>query len=105
MSSVMVNVTGNGSAYVDNPYPNPGETVTLYAHPNAPDTLDDITAMDEWGYSIALATVEVQSFTYQAAYGDIVYISVIFTGVTPPEPPFAQKYIWLLAKAAQRWRM
>ena len=106
MSSVMVNVTGNGTAYVDNPSPNIGDTVTLYAYPNSPDTLDDITAMDEWGYSIALATTNVQSFTYQAAYGDIVYISVVFSGVTPPPPPpFAQKYIWLLAKAAQRWRM
>lgn len=103
MSSVMVNVTGNGYAYVDNPSPNIGDTITLYAYPYYPDDLDDITAMDEWGYSIALATTNVQSFTYQAAYGDIVYISVVFTGSTPP--PFAVRFAWFLAKAAQRWRM
>lgn len=83
MAKIDVLITGNGTAYVDNDDPNIGDIVTLYCDPVVGETLDDVIAWDEHGYSIALATVAVQSFTWN--YGAMT-ISVTFSGTTPPTP-------------------
>ena len=93
MSNIWVNSTGNGSAYVDNPQPVGGETITLYCTPDPGETLDDVTAVDYQGYSIALATVQQQTFTYQAAWNDMT-ITVAFSG--SPTPPTSQAWMWAL---------
>lgn len=99
MSNIWVTSTGNGSAYVDNPQPVDGDVITLYCTPDPGETLDDVTATDFQGYAIALATVPVQTFTYQAAWNDM-YINVVFSGSPGPTPiPF-----WLWAILFKRKR-
>lgn len=103
MSEVFINTSGNGVCYVDNSYPNDGESITIYATPDAGETLDDLYAQDANGYFIALAVSEEQTIRYRAAWGDVT-ITAIFSGsVDPPEPAF--HLWWLIAKAAKRWRM
>lgn len=99
MSNVYVNYTGNGYAYVDNPTPNPGDPFTLYAYEDPGETLDDITAVEEHGYSVAMATTNVQTLTYNAIWGSYITINVIFSGGTPPPPVFPA---WLIALLSRR---
>lgn len=90
MNEIIVNYTGNGYAYVDNPYPSFEELFTLYAYPNAPDTLDDIVARDAQGMYIAMDPhAQQQTLRYREAYGDHITIDVTFSNVgpTPPTPP------------------
>lgn len=99
MSLITVTTTGNGYAYVDVPDPYDGQTVTLYCVPDAGETLDDVTARDYQGYAIALATVQQQTFNFNAAWG-FMYIDVVFSGSpTPPVPPKPKRRkrmpIWL----------
>ena len=98
MSNIWVSSYGNGSAWVDNPQPADGDTITLYANADPGETLDDITATDYQGYAIALATTPVQTFVYQAAWNDM-YINVFFSGSTPPPTP-----LWLWAILFKRKR-
>ena len=84
--AISVSYTGNGYAYVDNPNPLDGETVTLYCEPDEGETLDDVTATDINGYAIALATTEEQTFTYQESWVEM-YIDVVFSGTPTPPPP------------------
>ena len=89
MSLIDVITTGNGVAWVDNPDPVQGDTVTLNAIPDTGETLDDIQAWDEHGYSIALYVQQVQQFTWN--YGSMT-ISVTFSGTpTPPTPTTPRK--------------
>ena len=104
MSNIWVSVTGNGYAYVDNPQPTGGETITLYAVADAGETLDDITATDYQGYAIALATTPVQTFVYQAAWNDM-YINVVFSGVTPPPTPLWMWFILFARKIKRRKKL
>lgn len=62
MANIWVQYTGDGTAWVNNPTPNIGEEVTLYAIPDDGATLDDIEAWDEYGYSVALYVQEEQNF-------------------------------------------
>lgn len=79
MPLITVNYTGGGTAWVDNPNPSAGETVTLYAEPFEGATLDDIEAVDGEGYSIALYVQEEQTFEWQY---DTMTITVTFS---PPK--------------------
>ena len=78
MSNIFVNVIGNGTAWVDNPTPNNGDIITLYAYENTGAALLDITAVDYQGYAIALATTNVQQFQYDASWQDMT-ITVTFS--------------------------
>ena len=102
MSKITLVVSGNGTAWVDDVDPEPNQVFTLYAYANPPDDLYDIRAQDENGYWIAMQVTPVAQYQYNAAWGNIT-IYVDFTGTTPPQPP--QLMYWLLAKAAQNWRM
>ena len=88
MAQIDILVTGNGTAYVDNPTPNIGDTVTLYCDPATGETLLDVLAWDEGGHSIALAVTPVQSFTWNFV---AMTISVVFSGTTPPQPTTPNK--------------
>ena len=99
MSFIYVNVTGAGTAYVDNPSPYDGDSVTLYAIPDTGETLLDCYAVDSQGYSIAIAPS--QPFIYRAAWGD-VFITVEFSGVTPPTPTLPNWLIAVLKKITER---
>lgn len=100
MSDIQITIIGNGGAYVDNPHPENGDTVTLHANPFAGETLNDIYAVDSGGYSIAMSVTPVQSFIYNSGWGD-VFITVEFSGSNPPHQSILY---WLIAKAANNWR-
>ena len=100
-NTIYVNVTGNGTAHVDNQHPEDGQDFTLYAIPAEGETLiqpDGITATDANGYSIAMEQTEEYTYTYNAGWGRYIYISVEFTGTTPPFVPTARKKmpLWMM---------
>ena len=108
MANVLLNVSGNGYAYTDAvpPLVN-GEVFNIYSIPYAGETLDDIRVWDSHDNSIAITVGPTVTLTYSSAWGN-VYVDIYFSGapIPPPEPPkFARKFPWLLAKAAQRWRI
>ena len=70
MSNIYVNVIGNGTGYVDNPNPNNGDIITIYAYVTPPATLLDITMVDQNGYSIAVSVTPVQQIQYDSSWGD-----------------------------------
>lgn len=94
MSEIIMDISGNGDAYVNNSYPYDGETITLTCTPAEGETLDDVTATDSHGYSIALATQEEQTFVYREIWGDMT-IHVIFSG-QPPVPPVPESWLWAI---------
>lgn len=104
MSDVYVNVSGNGYAYVDNPNPNPGEMFTLYAYEDPGETLDDITATEEHGYSVAMSTINVQTLEYRAIWGSFINIYVVFSGGSPPPPPIFNPAMAAVFKRDDWWR-
>lgn len=84
---IIVSTTGDGTAYVDNPNPLDGASFTLYATPASGETLQDITARDSHGYSIAMQVVPQYTYTYnETSWGNYINIYVEFSG-TPPIPP------------------
>ena len=85
MSDIYISTSGNGCSYVDTPAPAQSTTITLYCVPDPGETLEDVTARSQYGWAIALATQEVQTFPYDISWGDM-YIEVVFSG-TPPQPP------------------
>ena len=100
-NTIYVNVTGNGTAYVDNQHPEDGEDFTLYAIPATGETLvqpDGITATDANGYSIAMEQTDEYTYTYNSGWGRYIYISVEFTGTTPPYIPTVRKKmpLWMM---------
>ena len=58
--------------------------------------------------SIAISVAEEQTITYHTEWRN-VYVDAYFSGApVPPDPPppsVAKKFPWLIAKAAQNWRM
>lgn len=82
---IYVNSSGNGTAYVSNPNPADGETVTLYAIPSSGATLLDLIAVDDGGYSIAISVQEQQQITYRA-YWINMYVTATFSGSPSPSP-------------------
>lgn len=104
MPKINIDVTGNGTAWVDNDDPNTGETVTLYCIPDVGATLDNVDAVDLEGHSIALAVQEEQTFTYGSYSGMIIYVTFI-GGPTPPTPTTSTKRhmpIWMYPSLRQR---
>ena len=99
MSKINVSYSGNGYAYISDPDPEPNQPVTLFATPNAGETLDDIVATDQYGYSIALDVQQQQTFRYNSAWGNISIV-VTFSGSTPPTPPTPSFNMWWLLKKA-----
>lgn len=70
MSNIYVNVTGNGTGYVDNPNPNNGDIITIYAYANSGATLLDVTMQSQYGYYIAVGITPVQQVQYDSSWGD-----------------------------------
>ena len=99
MSVISVTYSGNGVAYAVPSVVNGGETVTLTCTPDPGETLIDIVAYDEHGYSVALSVVTVQTFTYNATLGN-VFITVTFSSTTPPGPGPGRVGPWLYKKIA-----
>ena len=64
MSAIEVVVSGGGYAWVDNPNPSQGDTVTLTCVPFTGAQLEDIYAYEEHGYSVALYVQEIQTFEW-----------------------------------------
>lgn len=89
---ISVTVTGNGTAYVDNPSPEDGQDFTLHADPASGETLNDITARDSHGYSIAMEVATQYTYTYdETNWGNFISIYVEFSGETPPPPTPSRK--------------
>ena len=87
-NTISVISSGNGTAYVDVTHPIDGQNFTLYAIPASGETLDDITARDSHGYSIAMMVVQQYTYTYdETNWGNRIAINVEFSGTTPPPPP------------------
>ena len=100
MSDIYVNWSGNGYAYVDNSHPIESTTITLYCIPDTGETLEDVTARSQYGWAIALATQEIQTFPYDISWGDM-YIEVVFSGSTPPP---TSEWLWaILFKKKRRY--
>ena len=88
MNEIILTYTGNGYAYVDNPYPEFGDPFTIYAYATAPDVLENIVCRDAYGMYIAVDPhLDHQTLIYREAYGDHITIEVTFSSVVPPEPP------------------
>lgn len=64
MPKIEVIVSGYGTAYVNDPDPLTGEPVTLYCIPDEGESLEDIQAWEEHGYSVALPVQEEVTFTW-----------------------------------------
>lgn len=102
MAFIWVNVSGNGTAYVDNPNPIAGDQVTLYAYADQGEQINDIYALDSGGHYIAMYVQPQQTFTYNSAWGD-VSIYVEFSGTTPPTPTYNDIWIyWKMAKQKKK---
>ena len=69
---ITVHANGSGIAYVDNPNPNNGDTVNLYANPvGRKYMLIGIECYDSSFTLIWTATTEITQFTYDSSWGDI----------------------------------
>lgn len=107
MARVFVQSFGDGYCWVDNDAPTQGETITIHCEPYPPSDLEEVQAWTSFDEAIAIDPLSMeQTITYQSAWRN-VYIEAYFTGSSPsPDPPSAAvKYPWLLAKAANRWRI
>lgn len=78
MSNIYVNVIGNGTGYVDNPNPNNGDIITIYAYLTPPASLLDITMQSQYGYYIAVGVTPVQQVQYDSSWGDCT-ITITFS--------------------------
>ena len=102
MSNIYVVTTGNGTAYATpSVIFNTGETFDLYANADPGATLDDITAREQHGWSIAVYTQPAQTITYNADWGDVT-IYVTFSGGDPPPPPPPYIPAWFIAAVAKK---
>lgn len=107
--NVYLSVYGDGTAYTDAvpPLVN-GEEFTIFSTPDPGATLEDIRVWTSFDEAIAITVSEEVTLTYRSEWRN-VYVDVYFSGapIPPePEPPkFFQKFPWLLAKAANEWRM
>lgn len=78
MSNIYVNVIGQGTAYVDNPTPNNGDIITIYAYASPGAQLLNLIMDDQNGYPIAVSVIPVQTLQYDASWGDCT-ITATFT--------------------------
>lgn len=108
MGRIFVNISGDGTCYTIPTQVTNLESFTIYAYPFEGATLEDLRAWTSFDESIAISVTEEQTITYHTEWRN-VYIDAYFSGapVPPePEPPSAaKKFPWLIAKAAQNWRM
>lgn len=94
--AIQIHSSGDGTAYVNDYNPEPNQWVTLFAYPNSGETLNDITATDAQGHSIAMSVSQEQSFRYNSSWGTMhIYVTFSGSGPTPPTPTFPY---WLLFK-------
>ena len=80
--------TGNGTCYAipSSHYGTEFETFTVYAIPYGEDVLENITAHEAHGTSVAVTVAE--QHTYQASsFPFDVWFEATFSGETPPPPP------------------
>ena len=108
MSSITCSSTGNGYVYASSRFITQGLDFTIYAIPYE-ETLEDLIMTDQWDHPIAVSVTEEQTITYDSNWGN-VYIFAQFstnepTPVDPPKPPLLYRFPWLIAKAAQNWRL
>lgn len=68
---IRINIDGDGSAYVDNEYPETGDTVTLFCDPQPRFRIDSIIAYDENGNIVPFEKVRQQSFIWEYQFLDI----------------------------------
>ena len=106
---VYLSVYGDGTAYTDAVPPLvEGETFHIYSTPFPDATLEDIRVWTSFDEAIAITVGQEVELAYRSAWRN-VYVDVYFSGapIPPePEPPkFFTKFPWLLAKAANEWRM
>ena len=108
MAGVYFNVSGDGTAYTNAVPPLvDGEEIIIYCTPYSGATLQDVRVWNSYDESIAISVSTEIHLTYQAAWNNL-YVDVYFSGapIPPPEPPSpGRKFPWLIAKAAQEWRM
>lgn len=108
MATIFCNSFGNGTCYAEPNRVTNLEEFTLYARPFEGATLEDLRAWTSFDESIAISVTEEQTITYHTEWRN-VYVDAYFSGApTPPEPEppsVAKKFPWLIAKAAQNWRM
>lgn len=107
MARIFVNTFGSGSCYTIPTSVTNLETFTIYAYPFDGSELLDLRAWTSYDEPIAIDVVEEQTLTYRTEWRN-VYIDAYFSGSEPPEPEppkFWEKFPWLLAKAAKRWRI
>ena len=93
--SIQILVIGDGTATVSNKTPQAGDLVTLTCIPNSGESLVDIDIREiATGYAVACSVVQVQTIPFT---GNSWFITVTFTGQTPPDPdpppipPFMQR--------------
>ncbi|MBR3599700.1 MAG: hypothetical protein IKL53_07455 [Lachnospiraceae bacterium] len=94
--TIIVNSNGFGYAYVSNPNPSDGESVTLECIPNNHYEVTAIDAYDEWGNQIPMIVDIQQTFIYDANWGTLT-IDVYF------DKKFIYKNLWILFRK-QWWR-
>lgn len=108
MARIFCNAHGDGVCYAIPDTVTNLETFTIYAYPYEGATLEDLKAWTSYDESIAIAMTTEQTITYHTEWRN-VYVDAYFSGapVPPePEPPsVVTKFPWLIAKAAQNWRM
>lgn len=98
-------ISGNGACYtIPSIVNNTGETFTIYATPIAPDTLVDLYMIESHGYYVAISVTEVQTISYDSSWGDLEIYAEFSGSPPPPPPPQPNIPIWLICKAAQKWR-
>lgn len=105
---VYLQVYGDGTARTDAVPPLvDGEEFTVYCTPFDGATLDDVRVWTSYDEPIAITVGEEITLTYRSSWRS-VYFQIYFSGSEPPEPEppsFVSKFPWLIAKAAQNWRM
>lgn len=99
MGEIIVSYSGNGTAYITDPQPEPNQQVTLYSIADAGEELLDIIYQDSGGHSIALPVSDEVTFRYNSAWGTM-FISVYFSGSTPPTPVTLPS--WMIAVLSKR---
>ena len=108
MANVFIDVHGNGTAYTNvvPPLVN-GEEIIIYSTPDPGETLDDVRVWTSYDQAVAITVSTEIHLTYQSIWRSL-YVEVYFSGapIPPPDPPPAsKKFPWLIAKAAQKWRL
>lgn len=99
---VALTVSGNGVATVSPTIASENDTITLYAMPNAGESLNDITAQCVTSGQYIALYVQTGYQTFPMPDDDVA-VNVLFTGTSPPTPVTPKKeYPWFLYKKKRR---